>query len=284
MTKRFLVSAATVALMAGTGFAYAQGTGMNRDAAGGSTAQQNAPTSSGSANRSNMAEPPSADTHMKSTDIYEKTPREGQHAQGTTQNDRSKSMRSESNESGKSEKNMRAEDRNGKAEDRNQKAEDRNGKAMDHNRSAEDRNGKTTDHNRSAEDRNGMKSNSSRSATDTNRSSTTTTGQAVAGAKLSTEQRTKITTVIKNEHIRPETNINFSISVGTRVPRDGALPSARRPKSSQFTRSWRGYEFIPGSRPDRGRRPPHVRNRGGSRRLIGLAIKRNRGGSLARPM
>ena len=43
MTKRFLVSAATVALMAGTGFAYAQGTGMNRDAAGGSTAQQNAP-------------------------------------------------------------------------------------------------------------------------------------------------------------------------------------------------------------------------------------------------
>ena len=243
MTKRFLVSAATVALMAGTGFAYAQGTGMNRDAAGGSTAQQNAPTSSGSANRSNMAEPPSADTHMKSTDSYEKTPREGQRAQGTTQNDRSKSMRSESNKMGKSEKNMRAEDRNGKAEDRNQKAEDRNGKAMDHNRSAEDRNGKTTDHNRSAEDRNGMKSNSSRSATDTNRSSTTTTGQAGSGAKLSTEQRTKITTVIKNEHIRPETNVNFSISVGTRVPREVHFHPLPAEIVTVYP-DWRGYEFF----------------------------------------
>jgi len=229
MTKRFLVSAATVALMAGTGFAYAQGTGMNRDAAGGSTAQQNAPTSSGSANRSNMAEPPSADTHMKSTDSYEKTPREGQRAQGTTQNDGSKSMRSESNESGKSEKNMRAEDRNGKAEVRNQKAEDRNEKAMDHNRSAEDRNG--------------MKSDSSRSATDTNRSSTTTTGQAGSGAKLSTEQRTKITTVIKNEHIRPETNVNFSISVGTRVPREVHFHPLPAEIVTVYP-DWRGYEFF----------------------------------------
>ena len=45
-------------------------------------------------------------------------------------------------------------------------------------------------------------------------------GQAGAGAKLSTEQRTKITTVIKGQHVQPVTNVNFSISVGTRVPRD----------------------------------------------------------------
>ena len=37
----------------------------------------------------------------------------------------------------------------------------------------------------------------------------TTTGQAGAGAKLSTEQRTKITSVIKSQNIQPMTNVNF---------------------------------------------------------------------------
>ena len=58
--------------------------------------------------------------------------------------------------------------------------------------------------------------------------STTTTGQAGAGAKLSTEQRTQITSVIKEQRVSPVTNVNFSISVDTRVPRDvtfHALPS-----------------------------------------------------------
>ena len=53
-----------------------------------------------------------------------------------------------------------------------------------------------------------------------------TTGQAAAGGKLSSEQRTKITSVIRGQHVAPVTNVNFSISVGTRVPRDVPLPSA----------------------------------------------------------
>ncbi len=47
----------------------------------------------------------------------------------------------------------------------------------------------------------------------------TTTGQAGAGAKLSGEQRTTIRTSITKQNIKPVTNINFSINVGTRVPR-----------------------------------------------------------------
>ena len=47
-----------------------------------------------------------------------------------------------------------------------------------------------------------------------------TTGQAGAGAKLSGEQRTRITTVIKEQHIRPVEHVNFAISIGTHVPRD----------------------------------------------------------------
>jgi hypothetical protein len=71
----------------------------------------------------------------------------------------------------------------------------------------------------------------------------TTTGQAGAGAKLSTEQRSKITTVIKNQRIEPQTNINFSISVGTRVPRDvrfHPLPT----EIITIYPQWRGYEFF----------------------------------------
>ena len=46
MTNRFLISVAAAALIAGTGFANAQGTGMSRDAgAAGSAAQQSAPSS-----------------------------------------------------------------------------------------------------------------------------------------------------------------------------------------------------------------------------------------------
>ena len=46
MTNRFLISVAAAALIAGTGFANAQGTGMGRDAgSAGSTAQQSAPSS-----------------------------------------------------------------------------------------------------------------------------------------------------------------------------------------------------------------------------------------------
>jgi hypothetical protein len=73
--------------------------------------------------------------------------------------------------------------------------------------------------------------------------STTTTGQAGAGAKLSTEQRTKITTVIKSQNVRPVTNVNFSISVGTHVPRNVGF----HPLPTEIVTiypEWRGYEFF----------------------------------------
>jgi hypothetical protein len=73
--------------------------------------------------------------------------------------------------------------------------------------------------------------------------STTTTGQAGAGAKLSTEQRTKITSVIKSQNVRPATNVNFSISVGARVPRNVGF----HPLPAEIVTiypEWRGYEFF----------------------------------------
>jgi hypothetical protein len=70
-----------------------------------------------------------------------------------------------------------------------------------------------------------------------------TVGQAGGGAKLSTEQRTKITTVIRDQHVSPVTNINFSVSVGTRVPRDVGF----HPLPTEIVTiypEWRGYEFF----------------------------------------
>lgn len=73
--------------------------------------------------------------------------------------------------------------------------------------------------------------------------STTTTGQAGAGAKLTTEQRTKVTTVIKQQNIQPVTNVNFSISVGTRVPREVRFHPLPAEIITVYP-DWRGYEFF----------------------------------------
>ncbi len=73
--------------------------------------------------------------------------------------------------------------------------------------------------------------------------SQTTTGQAGAGAKLSTEQRTKITTVIRGQHVQPTTNVNFSIAVGTRVPRTVSFHPLPTEVVTIYP-EWRGYEFI----------------------------------------
>ncbi|WP_315774629.1 MULTISPECIES: DUF1236 domain-containing protein [unclassified Bradyrhizobium] len=73
--------------------------------------------------------------------------------------------------------------------------------------------------------------------------SQTTTGLAGAGAKLTTEQRTKITSVIRSQRVEPVTNVNFNISVGTRVPRDvhfHRLPA----EVVTIYPEWRGYDFI----------------------------------------
>ena len=71
----------------------------------------------------------------------------------------------------------------------------------------------------------------------------TTTGQAGAGAKLTSEQRTSIRTSITKQNIKPATNINFSVSIGTRVPRSVGF----HPLPAEIVTiypDWRGYEFF----------------------------------------
>jgi hypothetical protein len=71
-----------------------------------------------------------------------------------------------------------------------------------------------------------------------------TTGQAGAGAKLSTDQRTRITGIIRNEHVAPVNNVDFAVSVGTRVPRERVSLRPLPTEVVSVDPEWRGYEFF----------------------------------------
>jgi hypothetical protein len=213
MTNRLMISVAAAALIAGTGFANAQGTGMSHEApAAAAPAQQSAPSSE----RGTSAGPMNRDTAepaMKQSE--EKSPAAGNNQRAddkTMPGQKSKSMNSENAKGSNDNKDMKAEGR-----------DDHNGMKAE---SSDDRNGKMN-----TESKGGAENKSQ------------TVGQAGAGAKMSTEQRTKITTVIKGQHVQPVTNVNFSISVGTRVPRDVSFHPLPAEIVTVYP-DWRGYEFI----------------------------------------
>lgn len=232
MTNRFMVSVAAAALIAGTGFASAQGTGPGRDApSAGSTVQQSAPSSekaapSATPTKRDAAEPTKPSSGMKSTQSDQKmlpNAAKNQNAQGDIKAG-PKGEKSAQDTNIKGEKS--AQDNNLRGEKSKSMSSETTGPA-----------GKDM----KAEGRNGSMNAESKGAADSK--ATTTTGQAGAGAKLSTEQRTKITTVIKGEHVQPLANVNFSISVGSRVPRTVSFHPLPAEVVTYYP-EWRGYEFI----------------------------------------
>jgi hypothetical protein len=204
MLNRLMITAATAALIAGTGFANAQG--MNREAPSPSAGmQQSAPSSDrGSSAATPMNRDSAQDQGMKSTQSDEKMQPKG----GKTQQTQGDMKSGPKGEKSAQDGNMNKDEKPNSM--RSEKAEDRGSMKAD---------SKGAD------------------------SKSQTVGQAGAGAKLSGEQRTKITTVIRNQHVAPVTNVNFSISVGTRVPRDVAF----HPLPTEIVTiypDWRGYQFI----------------------------------------
>jgi hypothetical protein len=241
MKSRLMISAAAIALLAGAGLANAQG-GMKNESGGGATMQQNAPSGGAGATTGRESSAPS-----QTQSPSEKSPSatKGQRAEENAPGAKSKGMSSENETKG----NMKAEGREGQKG--NMKAEGKEGR--DAGKSAEGKEGRETG--KSAEGKEGRETGKSAQGregqTTTNKNAETeggrsqmTTGQAGAGAKLSTEQRTKITTVIRNEHVESVNNVDFNISVGTRVPRDHVH---LRPLPSEVITiypEWRGYQFI----------------------------------------
>jgi hypothetical protein len=218
MTNRLMISVAAVALIAGAGMANAQGTGTEHStpsaehAAPSPAAPMNhggAPTK-GAAQSEQKMQPPGANNQHAQDNMRDNPRGEKSAQENNMKNDQPKGMSAQ--EKGPAAKDMKAEGH-----------EDRNGMK------AEGR-----------EDRNGSMKAETKSTTE-NRSQTT--GQAGAGAKVSSEQRTRITTVIRDQHVAPVTNVNFSISVGTRVPRDVSFHPLPTEIVDVYP-DWRGYEFI----------------------------------------
>lgn len=255
MTNRWMITAAAAALIAGSGFAYAQGNmGHEGGAAGGAGMHQGAPSSPGASGheREGSAGMKSSQSEERGGASKRSAQQESKGAQkGTvgqssaaeksaqekteksaheksaqeTKGDRSKGMSSENQEKGAAGKKAEGQERKD-----NMKAE---GKERNGNMKAEERD---RTGNMKAEGRNG-------NATAAEGSRTQTTGQAGAGAKLSGEQRTRITSIIHDQHVAPVNNVNFAVSVGTRVPRDigfHPLPS----EIVSIYPEWRGYEFF----------------------------------------
>ena len=220
MTNRFLISTAVAALIAGTGFANAQGTGASREApAAGSAVQQTAPApggaASGTMNRdsgaSSVKGAESTDTKapasskMKASESNEKMPATKSAQDTKTPSEKSKSMSSETETKGG--KDMKAEGRDSKS-------------GATDSKSASD----------------------SKTTTDTK---TQTTGNAATSATAAppAEKRTQIVSAIKTEKIQETTNVNFNISVGAVVPatvRFHPLPA----RIVEIYPEWRGYEVI----------------------------------------
>jgi hypothetical protein len=71
-----------------------------------------------------------------------------------------------------------------------------------------------------------------------------TTGQAATVARqLNTEQRTTIRTVIKDQNVKPATNVNFQLSVGTAVPRTVTFHPLPKQLVTIYP-DWQGYEYF----------------------------------------
>jgi hypothetical protein len=115
---------------------------------------------------------------------------------------------------------------------------DKNG-PPDANKNA-DKNGRPDMNKNKAEGANDAKPN--RSTTETKPTTTTGQGAAAGSAKLSTEQHTKITTVIKRQNVQ-STHLNVSINIGTRVPADVRFYPLPTEVVTIYP-EWRGYDYI----------------------------------------
>ncbi|MHC2619628.1 hypothetical protein ACVIW2_001660 [Bradyrhizobium huanghuaihaiense] len=255
MTNRFLVSVAALALISGTGFANAQGTG-TKDYGGGQQTQHSTQPSgerSGSMGKQEsmdkqdkhdkgtvgqaggMKDQPSAHDKSTQSDKMNKD-QPGATREKSTQSEKSSTVGQSPRSDEKSKGSMSKETETKGTKD--MKAE--GSKSGTSTNNAESQKG-TTSTNQNAQGQTGTGTNqNAQGQTSTN----TTVGQAGAGAKLSTEQRTQITSVIREQRVAPVSNVNFAVSVGTRIPREGIELHALPSRVATIYPEWRNYRYV----------------------------------------
>ena len=256
MTNRFLISVAAAALIAGTGFANAQGAG-GAASPGGSTAQQHSAPSSGGA-----ASQHREDSGMKAGQSDKSDKAGGKQAEDMKGGKAQQNTASENDRMGKGGKDMKAEGREGKDKEKGtvgqapdksgtttQGREDKSGAMGREDKSHEDRMGQkgekgSADTNRAQQNQGTMDSN--RAQTNQSGSQTTTTGNAATSARVAAppaEKQTQIVSAIKSERIQETTNVNVNVAVGTVLP--GSVHFVPLPpRIVEIYPEWRGYDVV----------------------------------------
>ena len=209
---------------------------------------QNSPSSSGgsmggSATESKSGRSPGMTEQKSHGTVGQGTAGQNERAEEKTPGTKSKGMSSENEmKGGAKEKNAQGRgspgEKNAQGERRTNEMNAQGERRTDEKNAQGER--RTNEMNAQGE-RRGNEMNAERGGTDR---SHMTTGQAGAGAKLSTDQRTRITTIIRNEHVSPVTSVDFPVSVGTRVPRERVSLRALPSEVVSVYPEWRGYEFF----------------------------------------
>ncbi|OAF05564.1 hypothetical protein AYJ54_01270 [Bradyrhizobium centrolobii] len=248
MTNRFMISVAALALVASTGLANAQGTGTKEY--GGT--QQNAQPSTGAPEHGGAMHKESTGKEKGTVGQAGGSMKSGaeEKSSGAMKDERPGAMHQDSTGKEKGTVGQAGGSMKSGAEEKSPGAmkDEKSSGTMHKNPTAEEKSGatkgqRTDERAQGQQDKSkGMSSETqTKSGTST---STQTTGQAGAAAKLSTEQRTQITSVIREEKVAPVSNVNFSISVGTRIPHEGVVLHELPARVVTIYPEWRSFKFI----------------------------------------
>ncbi|MCP3470082.1 DUF1236 domain-containing protein [Bradyrhizobium sp. CCGUVB1N3] len=224
MMNRFMISVAALALVAGTGFASAQGMNREQGSGGSQQMQQHSQPSTGAAEH--------GATGKESQGKEKGTVGQAGGSMKSGAEEKSSGAMKDEKSSGTMHKNPTAEEKSGatKGQRTDERAQGQHDKSKGMSSETQTKSGTAA-----SENRQGQTGAST---------STQTTGQAAAGAKLSTEQRTQITSVIREEKVAPVGNVNFSVSVGTRIPREGIELHALPSRVVTIYPEWRSYRYV----------------------------------------
>ena len=234
MKRTFLMTVAAAALIAGAGLASAQDK-QQMPRTGGTApapaAQQSAPAEKTAAPMTQGAGAASSETKIdaKPSVAQDKPMDRSRNAQ----DQKSKAM----------EKSAQTPDSKAKADGKMSTDTKADTKASTTTKSSTDT--KAGSDNKMSTDAKPSSTTTTKSSSDTKATQSSTTGQgsAATSANITTEQRTQITSVIREQKVRPLANVNFSISIGTRVPREVRyypLPT----RVIEVYPQWRGYSYI----------------------------------------
>lgn len=249
MNSRLMMSVAAAALIAGSGFAFAQGTG---GAAGGPAGAGSPPTAQQKPAPSGGAMSRDAGESKVMKDAPSDSMKNVQSKDGMSKDGMKKdSAQSKDGMSKDGAKNAQSRDGMSKdgMKDSAQSKEGRSGSTVDTKSTADTKSGATTDtkSGATADTKSGVTTDTKSGATaDTKAGAASqTTGNAATSATAAppAEKRTQIVSAIRSANVPEAGSVNFNISVGVAVPssvRFYPLP----PRIVEIYPEWRGYEVI----------------------------------------